>query len=220
MHRYRPSLVQKSSLLILILLFLGGCVTGTRNVPLSAPEYQGSTNVNGTITLGKIIDNRQFEAKPKSPSTPSVKGDPSAESREDLATYIGRQRNGYGAAMGVVRLPEGGTVQDEMRKVLVSGLEGRGYRVAEGAAESMKIDVDIEKFWAWMTPTFFTVNFRSEVVANLTLTGQGKNSTMTIVGNGLNVAQQASNANWALAYTRAFTDFLEKLDVALSEKGL
>ncbi len=75
------------------------------------PEFESSDSGSGVVYINSIIDPRQFEQKPKDPSTPSVDGDLASMGKEKLSTLIGRQRGGYGAALGQVALPVGGTVQ-------------------------------------------------------------------------------------------------------------
>ena len=43
---------------------------------------------------------------------------------------------------------------------------------------------------------------------------------ITITSQSYNGGQMASDANWQLAYTRAFEDFLKKLDAELAAAGL
>lgn len=201
-------------------IILTGCVTGTRNVDLVAPAYENDKSSNGLVYISGIRDGRKFEAKPASPSTPSVKGDLSAASEEKLSTLIGRQRNGYGKALGDVALPLGGTVQNEVRDLLITGLEGRGYTVTEDSTAANAIHVDIEQFWAWFSPGFWSVSFEANVQSNLSFSTKSGEKKINVRGYGINKGQVGSDANWALAYERAFSDFLVNLDKALDSEGL
>lgn len=206
--------------LILAVLVLSGCVTGTRNIELNAPEFSNQKSASGPIYIDIIEDQRTFESKPRSPSTPSVKGSLETTSKEKLSTLIGRQRNGYGAAMGDVALPEGATVQDKMRQLLTQGLESRGYTVINDSSAEKKMSVEIEKFWAWFSPGVWAVSFESTLQCKINIEGDQNSQTFDIAGYGINKGQVASNANWTLAYQRAFLDFLENLDKALDNAGL
>lgn len=198
---------------------LSGCVTGTRNINLAVPEYANDQTATGTLRIGMIEDNRGFEQDPPDPSTPSVKGDLASKTPAELETLIGRQRNGYGAAMGDVALPEGQTVPGKVRELLSQALEGRGYTVTDADAPT-EVTVDIQRFWAWFSPGLFTVSFESVVETVLTFRRDSEETSVTVAGYGLNKGQVASDANWALAYERAYADYLKNLDAALDAKGL
>ncbi|MEE8059041.1 MAG: YajG family lipoprotein [Pseudomonadales bacterium] len=205
---------------LLVTLVLAGCVTGTRNIQLTPPEYSSGKSASGLIYIASIEDKRIFEQKPKNPSTPSVKGNLSSASKEKLSTLVGRQRNGWGAAMGDVALPEGQTVQEKVRELLTKGLESRGYEVINDNNAPNKITVDIEKFWAWFSPGMWVISFESDIQCKINLENASGSSVIDVTGYGINKGQVASNANWELAYKRAFTDFMKNLDIALDSKGL
>lgn len=207
--------------LIFAVVTLSGCVTGTRNLEnLDVPAFDNQASASGTIYIGSIEDNRQFAEKPNSPSTPSVKGGLASVSKEGLSALIGRQRNGFGAAMGDVALPEGVKVQDKVRELLTVGLESRGYQVVDDSNATNKISVDVEKFWAWFSPGFASISFESNLQCNIEFERPSGNVVLDVSGYGVNKGQVASNANWELAFARAFTDFLENLDKGLDTKGL
>jgi len=205
---------------IVFIVLLTGCATGTRNIDLAVPEFESSRSGSGAVYINSITDNRQFEQKPKDPSTPSVDGDLASMSEDKLNTFIGRQRSGYGAALGQVALPAGGTVQEKMRDLLSKGLESRGYTVSDNPDSEIKLDISIEKFWAWFTPGLFAVTFEAEVDADLNASAGSGDKRTRVESYGLNKGQVGSNANWILTYDRAFNDFLNKLDEKLDELGL
>lgn len=202
--------------LFISILFLYGCVTGTRNISLESPEASSAPTSKGAVYIAEINDLRTFEQKPKSPSTPSVKGKLEQMTAEDRAGLIGRQRNGYGMAMGAVALDQNKTVQDESRKLLITALNNRGYSISDSSDDAITLNADIDKFWAWFVPGFMSVSFESEVSLNL----KANDKSATATGSGVNKGQVASNANWILAYKRAYDDFLKNVDQALTELGL
>ena len=206
------------NLLIILSLFLTGCVTGTRTIELTTPDIPDTGKAKGTVYISGINDNRVFEQKPASPSTPSVKGQLSSVTKDQLSTMIGRQRNGYGMAMGDVALSDG-NVQQTMQALLEEGLQSRGYTLSTDENTALKLSVDIEKFWAWFSPGMFTVSFEANLESKLKFSGD-RDQQVTVTGYGLNKGQVASDANWMLAYSRAFDDFLSKLDQALEDVGL
>jgi uncharacterized lipoprotein YajG len=199
---------------------LTGCVTGTRNVDLAPSKHANDKTASGQAYINFVEDKRVFESKPASPSTPSVDGDLAKTSKDKLATLIGRQRNGYGMAMGDVALPKSETVQTEMKALLKEGLESRGYTVTDNKNAPVKLDVDIEKFWAWFSPGMFAVSFEANLACKINYADAQGSKVFEVAGYGLNKGQVASDANWALAYQRAFDDFLKNLDKKLDDAKL
>lgn len=206
--------------ILLISAFLTGCVTGTRHVDVTSSKYINDKTASEEVYIAFIEDKRIFEAKPSSPSTPSVNGDLAKTSKEKLATLIGRQRNGYGMAMGDVALPNSETVQTEMKALLKEGLESRGYIVTDNKNAPVIVDVDIKKFWAWFSPGMFAVSFEASLACQINFADAKGSKVLDVAGYGLNKGQVASDANWALAYQRAFDDFLKNLDKTLDDEKL
>jgi len=63
------------------------------------------------------------------------------------------------------------------------------------------------------------VSFEARVYCTLTLKRPDKEGTIVIKGYGINRGQIASDENWALAYNRAFLDFLEKARGEIDRAG-
>ncbi len=203
-----------------LVALLSGCVTSTRIVDLAPPDYPDSAKAMGGVYIGEIVDNRTFEQKPRKPSTPSVTGTLSETPAATLATLIGRQRNGYGKAMGDVALPAGSTVARETRDLLSEGLRSRGYILTDKEDATVKIDVSVNRFWGWFTPGMWVVSFETQIGTTLDISTSSGDQKLDIEGYGINRGQVASDANWRLAFDRGFADYLEKLDAALDKAGL
>ncbi len=200
--------------------FQTGCVVGRRTIALSVPTATAAVENKGTVYLEAVTDDRRFENKPQAPSTPSIDGDVTKLSPTDLAVMIGRQRNGFGKAMGDIALPAGETVQTRMTALFAEALKRRGYSLSQDAASANKATISIKEFWAWFTPGMWSVSFEARISCVLSIpTPQGPKE-ITITSQSYNGGQVASDANWQLAYTRAFEDFLEKLDAELAAAGL
>jgi hypothetical protein len=205
-----------------LVCFTSGCVTGRRAVDVQVPSI-GSAATNpakGSIAIGQIVDDRHFENKPSSPSTPSIDGDANALSATEKSTFIGRQRNTWGHAMGDVALPDGETVQDKVADLLRQGLKSRGFEIVDAAATANVVTADIRQFWSWTTPGMFALSFEARIECNVSIVHGGKQSTFLVKGYGLNHGQFAKNANWQEAYGLAIQDFLTNLDGKLSDAGL
>jgi hypothetical protein len=205
---------------LLSCLLGSGCVTGRRTVGLPVGHVPGTGASKGSLYLGSIEDQRTFQNKPADASTPSVDGDVTKCSKEELATMIGRQRNGYGRALGDIALPPGESVLTRTRALMEEGLKRRGFTIANDPASMGTATVKIDEFWAWFTPGMWTVSFQANVVCQVTVAREGVAKKLVVKGYGRNQGQVASDANWQLAYTRAFDDFLANLEVALSGAGL
>jgi len=206
---------------IVACLFASGCVVGRRTVSLSVPTA-ASVGVasKGTVVIKTVSDVRHFENSPASPSTPSIDGDVNSITAEQRKMFIGRQRNGFGHAMGDIAMPAGQNVENRTFDLIKEGLTRRGYEVLAQGEGKDAVEVVIDEFWAWFTPGFATISFESRVTCKLTIRQGDQTKILTVTGHGLNVGQIASDANWALAYTRGFEDFLKNLDAELAKAGL
>ena len=207
------------SSVIVICSLTSGCVVGRRTVGLEVPPAATSTGTKGDAYISGVVDNRTFENKPKDPSTPSIDGDVTALTAEGKSEMIGRQRNGYGKAMGDIALPAGQSVPQQVRSLVEFALKARGYNVTSSATAATKLNVSIDQFWAWFTPGMFSVTFEARVYCALTLTKDGKTTQLMVQGYGKNPGQVASDANWKEAYDRAYKDFLDKLNTELEKAG-
>jgi uncharacterized lipoprotein YajG len=198
------------------LLILPSCVVGRRTIDPPVPVAD-HTAAKGSVVIASIRDLRVFENKPSIPSTPSIDGDHTTMSAADKNRMVGRQRNAYGMAMGDIGLPAGQTVQNKTRQLLAEAFARRGYTLAEGGGNSA--GADIQEFWAWFTPGMWYVQFEAVIQCRLTVSKGGTSRTLTVKGHGSNGGQVASDANWNLAYERAFKDFLTNLDTELKRTG-
>ena len=204
---------------VLLLVLLTGCVIGRRTIDLSVPSFPDSTLEKGEIFIGSIEDNRVFQNRPSNPSIPSVDGDVNSLTQKEKEMMIGRQRGGFGNAMGDIALPADGSVVERTRRLLEEGFRWRGYSIASDSSAPNSASVTIDQFWAWFTPGFFMISFEARVYCTIKLTKSDVSSTIVVKGYGINKGQIASNANWQLAYERAFRDFLSKLDSKMDEAG-
>lgn len=199
------------SLLLLVLLACGGCVTGQRKIDLDVPTAQKIVDGSwGTVSIAPVVDKRHFENHPDEPSTPSIDGDVSRLSSAMKNKMIGRQRNMWGKAMGDISLASQ-TVNSQARALVAEALKRRGYTVTDTASNN-HVDVTLDKFWAWFTPGFWAVDFEADVQADMDVSLNGRHSKFTVAGHGKNTGQVASDANWQLAFSRAYENFLDNLD--------
>ena len=204
---------------ILFLVLLTGCVLGRRTIDLPIQSVSNSSEGKGEVFIGNIVDNRIFQNNPSDPSIPSIDGDVHSLTPQQKGMMIGRQRGGFGNAAGDVALPANNSVIARTRQLLEEGFKKRGYSITSDSNVPHSATAIINKFWAWFTPGFWTITFEAHVNYTITLTKPDGPSTLILQGYGRNQGQMASDANWQLAYQRAFQDFLSKLDSKLIEAG-
>jgi hypothetical protein len=141
-----------------LMLALGGCssIGGFDRSVLTMPPAPAAAAPPATapaVVIRSVSDERVFEAAPRDPSTPSL--GPDGGDASVRARAIGRKRNGYGQAVGDVLLAPGETVEGLMRQHIVAALQQGGVRVIDESAatpETPRIDVHIDRFWAWLHP--------------------------------------------------------------------
>jgi len=199
-----------------------GCVTGTRQLAVPTPtsaSYPKDPS-KGTVAIGPIRDVRHFENKPDEPSIPSIDGDVTRLSDAARSTYIGRQRNTYGHAMGDVALADGQTVPGKMSDLLREGLRRRGYEVVGAGQSPNVVTADIQQFWSWMTPGAFVLTFEVQISCTVDFNRNGQHTALAVKGYAKNHGQVAKDGNWNETFDEAFADFFSDLDHKMAAAGL
>lgn len=209
-----------SAALLGCLLFASGCAVGRRTLPLDIQQTPGLGTTKGTVFIGEVADSRHFENKPQLPSVPSIDGDVTKATKEQLANIVGRQRNGYGGALGDIGLPDNDTIMQRTRLLVAEGFRRKGYAIGTDAASATTASVVVDEFWAWVTPGMWSISFEANVACRITLKKDGNTKTLTVRGYAINKGQAATNPNWQKAYQAAFDDFLVQFDRTLTNAGL
>ena len=213
--------IQLAILASLIALFTSGCVSGRRTIPLDVPTQASYPPIKGTLYLAPVtVDGRVFLNNPSDPAIASIDGDVTRITPTQKASMISRQRNTYGQMMGDVALPEGDSVLKVSQKLFEESLKRRGYALSTDSALANSATLSIDEFWAWSTTGFFSIAFEARVQYSIILKHSNTSTQTVIKGYGLNHGQMASDANWQLAYHRAFEDFLIQSDSELQKAGL
>ena len=204
---------------------LGGCSMSRDYTRLTvpAPETMAASGTGKVIVIDRVQDRREFQVDPRDPSIPSLKE--GAEYRldaEQRKSAIGRKRSKYGMATGDYLLRRGQTVETLTRDLIATTLRGMGYRVAEGTtavpdAEHMRVEVD--KFWAWMTPYYWMAAIEAKLDTRLEFSGPFGSKTIEVTGYGRNPMKRDRAANWQIAYDRAFRDYEKNLQRAMHDSG-
>lgn len=201
------------------MLALGGCAVNRGTMALDVPPATTSTSDGKPVYVDEIVDHRVFEDAPPQPSTPSLKGGNATQQSEQIkARAIARKRNGFGKAMGDILLEGDQTVLSVMRDLLRESFLQAGYTVVDDRSklgdDGMEVDVEIEKFWAWFTPGFWSVSMESQIETALQVTEAGESREVNVRAYGINRGQTGREGNWVEAYRRGFEDYKAKLDQA------
>ena len=211
--------------LISILLLFNACATSRGEMSLRVPAGAAGPSNGQTAVILAVSDQREFQEDPRDPSIPSLKkGEKFELDAEGRKRAVARKRNSYGMALGDIMLEGGDTVETLTRDLVASGLRERGYQVLEAGeaapAGAMRLNVGIKEFWAWFSPGFWAVSMEAKLLIQIDAEGPGGRQSFAVPGYGINKAGAATEANWILAYDRAFEDYLEKQRVAFAEGGL
>ena len=196
-----------------------GCAVSRGQMALSVAPASVASSDGTPVYIDQIVDKRVFEDKPGEPSSPSLKGGKGASANEEVKSKaVARKRNGYGMALGDILLEGDQTVHGVVRDLLRESFNGAGYYVVDDRAKlgerGMEVDVDIEKFWAWFTPGFFSVTMESQIETSLAVTQDGKTRDVDVRAYGKNSGQSGREGNWVEAYRRGFEDYKAKFDIA------
>jgi hypothetical protein len=131
--------------LLALALASTGCVTGRRTFDLPVTAQDSAASTIGSVYIASITDDRQFQNKPSDPSTPSIDGDVRTLSAQQKDQMIGRQRNGFGKAMGDIAFPPGDSVTKRVRLLVEQGLSRSGYRVTSDPNAPNSISVSVPR---------------------------------------------------------------------------
>ena len=158
----------KTTLAIILIMIMTGCATNRGVIDIN-DDTSANPTVGKELKFVRVTDKRDFQANPKEANIPSLKNneinDISITSRA-----IARKRNSYGKALGDILLPEGKTVMGIVENRLSKGFKENGYRVlSSGDANydtAIPVEVDIEKFWGWFSPGFWSIglNFQTSII--------------------------------------------------------
>ncbi len=166
--------VTKFSLAAVMMAALGACALTRSEVAVAqnvAPDPASGT----AVVIAAVLDQREFEAAPASPSVPSLKESSQIGDKQITSRAIGRKRNAYGAALGDVLLSPPQTVASLVGDAVRSGMRDAGYRVVDDSdpanARAPRVTVRVVEFWNWVTPGFSSIKLdhasRIELAGNL-----------------------------------------------------
>lgn len=194
-----------------------GCATnrGILDIRTTLPQQPSSGEA---VTIARVTDQRIFELAPSVASIPSLK-DGEIDNPEIKSRAIARKRNTYGQAIGDILLPPGRTVQDVVAEALTKSFREAGYRVTteddDMAATATPIEADIEQFWSWFTPGFWTISLEFEarviITADVKPFQQGEEVRGYVKVRG----QAAGTKAWMNVMNQGMDDFTTNLTARL-----
>lgn len=216
---FSVNIQKKICLIAATALILTGCATSRGVLDLNVPDLPNPTS-SQAVKIMTVTDKRVFEIKPKKPSIPSLQND---EINDPKITHraVARKRNGFGAALGDILLPEGQTVEELTRAALVNALRDSGYRVVSsgepGYDTATPVSAEIQQFWAWMTPGFWKIKLRYN--AKLQLNGDwplnGENRV--VEGDAHFSGAIASSSEWREVINNGITNLIKNLKSMLKK---
>ena len=192
------------------------------NVPAASEAVAADAR---PVVVEVVEDQREFQVNPRDPSIPSLKEgaayDLDAEGRKRA---IARKRGSYGMALGDILLEGDQTVETITRDLVAKGLAERGFRVL-GAGEpvpedTIRMRVGIREFWAWFSPGFWAVSMEAKMKIRFDVVDATGSRRFEVSAYGINKGQSGREANWLLAYDRAFEDYLAKQRTSFQQNGL
>jgi hypothetical protein len=205
--------------LAIALLSQTACVTGRRTLSIPVPTAPTGQVTKGAIYISAVTDDRSFQNRPSDPSIPSIDGNVSDLTPSQKDRMIGRQRNGFGRAMGDIALSDDDTVTNRVRLLVTESLRRKGYEVTSTPGAPTSVAVSVNEFWAWTTPGFWVLTFEAKLKTTLTFSGAATGQ-IVVTSHGINHGQVAKNGNWQEAFEPAFAQYLTNLTASLDNDQL
>jgi uncharacterized lipoprotein YajG len=199
---------------------MSGCAASRSIIDVSLPTPKAQqTPMQGFATLLEVKDVRQFEPAPREPSVPSLQDASEINNPAIRSRAIARKRGGYGKALADILLPEGRTVAQVVREAATQALAEKGYAVVNEASpdflKAVPVNIDIQQFWSWFSPGFFTVSV--EFVGVLVVKGgvlAGGNED-TVRGYSIVRGMAATDSQWQEAMQNGVQDLIKKMKAKL-----
>jgi len=199
---FNQSMIRRRSGLALCFVLgvgLSACATSRSVISVDVPN-RGPEAAGVPAKIIEVVDSRKFSVDPHNPSLPSIGNASEITDPKLTSRAVGRKRNGFGAALGDIVLPEGQTVPGLVRSAAQQALREKGYRVVESDspdyAAAAPLALNIEQFWTWMRPGFSELKFYFE--ASVTIKGSDlvPGSADVVTARAQLAAQTGMESNW------------------------
>ena len=198
-----------------VLPILGGCATSRSSLDIAPLASSDVAQPSGkTVFINSAKDKRIFQVAPPSADIPSL--DPSEEQSDAIRLRaVGRKRNGFGKALGDILLKEGKTVETLTTTAISQAFVEKGYNVVdkkeEVTGETYTVDANIEKFWAWMNPGFWSITLSAEISTNLTIKSADGTAYKNVSVKAADGYQVATEGNWIEVIEKALRLYVDDL---------
>jgi hypothetical protein len=213
--------MKKSSKFLMLLFVVAifgitGCATNRGIVTIKVPKNLVKDVTNGKeIFIKSVTDERVFQEKPKTQDIPSLGFGGTAKATEIIKKRaIGRKRNTWGKALGDILLEEGQTVESVVKDTLTQAFIEKGYKIINAKHEVSKktiiLTAKINKFWAYMTPGFWSIKLSSDISSNIKMTQHG-NEKKSINVHSEGKYQGATEGNWMEIINLSIQKFITEL---------
>lgn len=200
-------------------LALTGCATSRGILDFQVPDIPNPAS-SEAVRITEVLDKRVFEIKPKKPSIPSLQNDEINDSKITRRA-VARKRNGYGAALGDILLPEGRTVEELTRSALANALRAQGYRVVSkgdpGYDAATPVSAEIHQFWAWMTPGFWTLKLRYNASVQLNGDWPLQGESRVVKGDARYAGVVAASDEWREVINAGINNLITNLKAMLKK---
>lgn len=204
----------KTIVFLTTILVLTGCATSRSVLDVQVPTSPAAQTNGKKVYVNSVTDNRGFQATPSTPDIPSL--DPSEDQSDAIKSRaIGRKRNGYGKALGDMLLKDGETVQTITYKSIQEAFTQKGYTVLSKKEDVTKdtfvVDANVDKFWAWMNPGFWSITLSSEISTDISIKAGKTTTPLKVSVKAADGYQVATEKNWTEIIQNALKLYVEQL---------
>jgi len=220
--KYSTSLSAKL-LFVALMLAVSACATNRSVVTVEVPEVDLENKTGKTVKIVSVVDERQFQVKPKKPEIPSL-SETEENNKDIMARALARKRNGFGKALGDVLLPEGETVIGLIRKTTANAFLESGYEVVkEGDAKftsAIPIRVGVVKFWSWIDWGFAELTLRTNSVVVLSSPSEALGEGIKVENEVVTTHAAVFESDWQKNVQTAIAELQKKMAERLKELDL
>ena len=211
-----------------LLIGISGCATnrGVMDYKVNQDANPEASNPDSAIPANaklvmivQVTDSRAFERRPDRASTPSLR-DGKIDDKSITSRAFARKRNGFGAALGDILLPENRTVNDVIKEATIKALRVKNYTVVEEnspyASKATPITLDIDKFWCWFSPGAMKIAIECQITVKIRAAGiLEAGSEDTVNGYTRYRAMAANTKAWNAALNGGVESYIADLEMKL-----
>lgn len=210
MNREDMWIKRRAAALMACVGLLSGCAATRSTFDVQSAPLPAQQPATAFVKITEVRDLRQFEAAPRNPSTPSLQDPNEINNPAITARAIARKRGGYGNAMADILLPEGRTVPQIVREGVTRAVSQKGYAVVDERspeyANALPLQVDIQQFWAWLSPGFWQISLEFEGILFLRSEALIGDKAERVRGYAILKGMAATDEEWKKVLTSGMVD--------------